>query len=96
MKWYSETYGKNNLYSYCTEYGFNKFATIEEKESDVLKRLNIYEAVLQNFLNWRKNPESKNSRVTKISGGRIMIFSKCALCNRKRSNLSKNEKEVGY
>lgn len=42
----SETDGKNNLYSYCIEYGFHKFATSDEEASDLLKSLNY----LQNFV----------------------------------------------
>ena len=51
--------------------------------------------MLSYCLKFRKNTESKNPKVVKIKNGRIMLLSKCEVCNSKKSNLSKNKKLVG-
>ena len=40
-----------------------------------------------------KNTESKNPKVVKTKNGRIMVLSKCAVCD---SNKSKSKKLVDY
>ena len=38
----------------------------------------------------RKNMESRNPVVTKGNNGRIMLLSKCVVCDSKKSNFIKN------
>ena len=42
-------------------------------------------------LKCRKNTESKNPKVGRAKTGRIMILSKCAVCNSKKSNFIKEQ-----
>ena len=44
----------------------------------------------------RKNTESKNPKVARTKNGRIMLLSKCAVCDTKKQNLSKSKKLVDY
>ena len=37
----------------------------------------------------RKKTESKNSKVAKTKNGRIMLLSKCAVCDNKKSKIYK-------
>ena len=39
----------------------------------------------------RKNTESKNSKVVKMKNGRIMILSKCEVCDSKKSKFIKKK-----
>ena len=39
----------------------------------------------------RKNTESKNPQVVKTKNGRIMVLSKCPMCDRKKSNTIKEQ-----
>ena len=43
----------------------------------------------------RKNTESKNSKVARTKGGRIMLLSKCAVCDSKRSKFIKEQVASG-
>ena len=38
-----------------------------------------------------KNTESINPRVSKTSNGKTMVFSKCAICDSKKSRFIKNQ-----
>ena len=40
----------------------------------------------------RKNRESKNPKVLRTRNGRIMLLSKCAACNTKKSKFLKQQK----
>ena len=40
--------------------------------------------MLSYFLKCRKNTESKNPKVARTKNGRIMLLSKCAVCNSKK------------
>ena len=40
-------------------------------------------------LKCRKNTESKNGKVIRTENGRIMLLSKCALCDSKKSEFIK-------
>ena len=40
-------------------------------------------------LKCRKNSESENPKVAKTNNGRIMLLSKCAVCNSKKSKFMK-------
>ena len=42
-------------------------------------------------LKCRKNTESKKSKVVKTKNGRIMLLSKCAVCDSKKQNFIKEE-----
>ena len=52
-----EIYDKNNLYSYCVNFGFKKCKTISEKKlSDSLKCLNYFRTIVLLYcLKCRKN-----------------------------------------
>ena len=51
--------------------------------------------MLSYCLKCRKNTESKNPKVARTKNGRIMLLSKCAVCNSKKSRfLKKQEAEV--
>ena len=39
----------------------------------------------------RKNTESKNPQVVKTKNGRIMVLSKCPMCDRKKPNTIKEQ-----
>ena len=46
-------------------------------------------------LKWRKNIESKNPRVAKTKNRRIMLLSKCAVCDSKRPKFTKQQEASG-
>ena len=46
-------------------------------------------------LKCRKNTENINPRVSKISNGRTMVLSKCAICNSKKLRFIKNQEAKG-
>ena len=43
----------------------------------------------------RKNPECKNPKVVRTKNGRIMLLSKCEVCNSKNSKFLKEQKARG-
>ena len=43
-----------------------------------------------------KNTESKNSKVARTKNGRIMLLSKCAVCDSKKSKFINGKKPVDY
>ena len=43
----------------------------------------------------RKNIESKNPKVVRTKNGRIMVLSKCAVCNSKKSKFVKEQEARG-
>ena len=45
--------------------------------------------MLSYCLKCRKNTESKNPKVARSKNGRIMLLSKCEVCDGKRSNFVK-------
>ena len=47
--------------------------------------------MLSHCLKCRKNTESKNPKVAKTNNGRIMLLSKCAVCDRKKSKFIKEQ-----
>ena len=51
--------------------------------------------MLSDFLNYRKNTESKNPKVARIKNRRIMLLSKCAVCDTKKSNFIKQQEDSG-
>ena len=46
-------------------------------------------------LKCRKNTENINPRVSKMSNGRTMMSSKCAICGSKKSRFIKNQEAKG-
>ena len=46
-------------------------------------------------LKCRKNTESKNPKVVKTKKGRIMLLSKCAVCNSKKLKFGKEQEAKG-
>ena len=51
--------------------------------------------MLSYCLNFRKNIESKNPKVVRIKNGRIMLLSKCAVCNSKKWKFFKEQEASG-
>ena len=47
--------------------------------------------MLSHCLKCRKNTESKNPKVAKTNNERIMLLSKCAVCDRKKSKFIKEQ-----
>ena len=47
------------------------------------------------FLKCRTNTESKNPKVVRTKNGRIMLLSKCLVCNRKKSKFLKEQEARG-
>ena len=46
-------------------------------------------------LKGRKNTESKNPKVVKMKNGRIMLLSKCAMCDSEKSRFIKEQEASG-
>ena len=46
-------------------------------------------------LKCRKSTESKNPKAVRTKNGRIMLLSKCAVCNSKKSKFIKEQKAKG-
>ena len=51
--------------------------------------------MLSYCLKCRKNTESKNSKVVRAKNGRIMLLSKCEVCDCKKSNFIKEREARG-
>ena len=51
--------------------------------------------MLSYCLKCRKNTESKNPKVVKTKNGRIMLLSKCAVCDSKKSKFIKQQEASG-
>ena len=51
--------------------------------------------MLSYCLKCRKNTESKNPKVVTTKNGRIMLLSKCAVCDSKKSKFIKEEETTG-
>ena len=51
--------------------------------------------MLSYCLKCRKNTESKNPKVSKAKNVRIMLLSKCSVCNSKTSKLLKEQEARG-
>ena len=60
-----------------------------------IKLNNVYKTMLSYCLKCRKNVESKNPKVVKIKNGRIMLLSKCAVCDSKKSKFYKEQETKG-
>ena len=43
----------------------------------------------------RKNTESKNSKVARVKYGRIMLLSKCVVCDSEKSKFIKEQESIG-
>ena len=51
--------------------------------------------MLSYCLKCRKNTESKNLKVARTKNGRIMLLSKCAVCDSEKSKFIKQEEATG-
>ena len=51
--------------------------------------------MLSYCLKCRKNTESKNPKVVRTKNGRIMLLSKCAMCDSKKSKFIKEQEASG-
>ena len=51
--------------------------------------------MLSYCLKCRKNTESKNPKVVKAKNGKIMLLSKCAVCDSKKSKFIKEREASG-
>ena len=51
--------------------------------------------MLSYCLKCRKSTESKNPKVARTKNGRIMLLSKCAVCNSKKSKFLKQQEASG-
>ena len=51
--------------------------------------------MLSHCFKCRKNTESKNSNVARTKNGRIMLLSKCKVCDSKMSNFIKQQEASG-
>ena len=51
--------------------------------------------MLLSCLKCRKNTESKNPKVARTKNERIMLLSKCAVCNSKKSKFIKQQEASG-
>ena len=51
--------------------------------------------MLSYCLKCRKNTESKNPSIVKTKNGRIMLLSKCAVCDSKKSKFIKEQEASG-
>ena len=51
--------------------------------------------MLSYCLKCRKNTESKNPKVVRTKNGRIMLLSKCSVCNSKKSKFLKEQEPRG-
>ena len=52
--------------------------------------------MFSNCLKCRKNTERKNAKVVKIKNGRIMLISKYAVCDSKKSKFIKEKEASGF
>ena len=60
---------------------------------DYGSRVNIY--IVYELGTSSSNFQLQNPRVSKISNGRTMVLSKCAICNSKKSRFIKNQEAKG-
>ena len=51
----------------------------------------MYKTILSYCLKCRKNKESKNPKVAMTKNKKIMLLSKCAVCNSKKSKFIKQQ-----
>ena len=51
--------------------------------------------MLSNCLKCRKNTESKNTNAARTKNGRIMLLSKCAVCDSKKSKFIEEQEASG-
>ena len=51
--------------------------------------------MLSYCLKCRKNPESKNPKVAKTNKGKLIILSKCSVCDSKKSRYIKKQETRG-
>ena len=74
---------------------FNKRQITPTKVYSILFQT-IYRTRLPYCLKCKKNTKSKNPKVARTRNARIMLLSKCVVCDSKNQNLSSSKKLVGY
>ena len=86
-----------HFYSLCNDWCFKRFATTHDEEmNDLLKKIQSnYKAMLSYCLKCRKNTESKNPKVVRTKTGRIMLLSKCEVCDSKKLKFIKEREASG-
>ena len=55
----------------------------------------FYKTLLSYCLKRGKNTESKNPKVARTKNGRIILFSNCAVCDRKKTKFIKQQQASG-
>ena len=70
-----------------------EFYDIKNKIKNSNNKFKLHTKIVVYCLKSRKNTESKNPRVVRAKNGRIMLLSKCAVCDSKRSKFI-NEQEA--
>ena len=55
----------------------------------------MYKIMLSYCLKCKKNTENKNPKFLKTKNGRVMLLSKCALCNKEKSKFVKEQEAKG-
>ena len=53
------------------------------------KKFKLHKTMLSYYLKCRKNKENKNPKVARSKKGRIILLSKCAVCDSKKSKFIK-------
>ena len=51
--------------------------------------------MLSHYLKCRKNTGNKNPKVVRTKNGRIMLLSKCAVCDSRKSKFIKQQEAIG-
>ena len=76
----------------------NKFLRYErrnQKFKQQIKIQTIYKTTLSYCLKCRKNTDSKNPKVGTTKNRKILLLSKCAVCNRKKPKFTKEQEAKG-
>ena len=68
-----------------------EYNDIKEDLIKFIKDFSLFIKQCYRILKYRKNTESKNKKIAKTKNGRIMLFSKSAVCDSKKSKFIKQE-----
>ena len=72
-----------------------EFYDMKEEIKSSNDKETIYKLMLYYCLNCRKNTESKNPKVVRNKNGRIMLSSKCEVCDGKKLKFIKEQEASG-
>ena len=64
---------------------------MKEKIKNSNDKQTIYKTTFSYCLNCRKNIESKNPKIANTKNGRVMVSSKCEVCNSQKSKFVKEQ-----